>query len=61
MRLRYAEVGWKRARGEKFKRIIRIRWKRFPDDWSCGAAIKEKPTIIDSEKCNGKILPAISA
>lgn len=50
MRARYTEGGWKRARGEKFKRIIRIRWKRFSDDWSYGAAIKEKPNIIDSEK-----------
>lgn len=61
MRLRYTEGGQKRAREEKFKRIIRIMWKRFSDDWSYGAAIKEKPTKIDSIKCDSKILPAKTA
>lgn len=43
MRLRYTKGGQKRAREGKLSRIIRIMWKRFSDDWSYGAGIKEKP------------------
>lgn len=47
MRVRYTEGGQKRAREEKLRRLIRIMWKRFSDDCSYAAAIREKPYKID--------------
>lgn len=42
MRPTYTKGGRKRAREEKLRRVIRIMWKRFSDDWSYRAAIKDK-------------------
>lgn len=58
MRLSYTEGGQNTAREEKFRRIIRVRWKGFSADLSYGAAIREKLNQTDSEKFISKILPA---
>lgn len=54
MRLSSTEGGEKR----RLRRIIRITRKGFADDWSYGAAMREKVNQTDSGKCISKILAA---